>query len=72
MCDSLLTFFQEMGQYEFKSRIALIKIIYLHYKNDSIYEKIDERLKQKTASTTEGIYLLEDSQKTIAELVQHV
>lgn len=41
MCDSLLTFFQEMGQYEFKSRIALIKIIYLHYKNDSIYEKID-------------------------------
>jgi len=60
MCDSLLAFFEEMTQYEFKSQIALIKIIYLHYKTDNVYEQIKQRLAMKKTVSTE-IYLLDNS-----------
>lgn len=32
----------------FRARIALIKLNYLHYKNDSIYAKIQKRIEQKS------------------------
>lgn len=60
MCDSLLAFFEEMTQYEFKSQIALIKIIYLHYKTDNVYEQIKQRLAMKKTVSNE-IYLLDNS-----------
>ena len=38
LCDSLLDFFKEVDQVEYQARVALIKIVYLYYKSDTIYE----------------------------------
>ena len=58
----------------FRARIALIKLTYLYYKNDSIYAKIKKRIEQKVegsgqAAKLQEIYFLEDSQSEINSIV---
>jgi hypothetical protein len=68
LCDSLLQFFKDVNQVEYQARVALIKIVYLYYKSDTIYEQIKIRLAtQKKASQT--VYFENNSQETIASLV---
>ena len=43
LCDDLLTFFKNCDQNEYQSRVAVIKLIYIYYKNDSIYKQIQHR-----------------------------
>jgi hypothetical protein len=43
LCDDLLTFFRNCDQNEYQSRVAVIKLIYIYYKNDSIYKQIQQR-----------------------------
>jgi len=66
LTDSLSQFFEELEQNEYQARVAIVKLTYIYYKNDSIYERIKVRLGSKVDS---GIYLVEKSQETIAALV---
>lgn len=49
MTDKLLKFFESFAERhpEFISRIAMIKINYIYYKNDTLYKTIRTRLADK-------------------------
>ena len=49
--------------------MAVVKLNYIYYKQDSIYEKIRARLGQRSAK---NVYLVENSVETVANLVAHV
>lgn len=42
--DRIASFFTEFKQNEYSARVAVIKLTYLYYKNDSIYARIKNRL----------------------------
>lgn len=55
--------------------MAIVKLQYLYYKNDSIYDQIRHRLQNKGKNLAEAlrkIYILQNSQQSIAELAQQV
>ena len=60
------------------ARMGIIKLTYLYYKNDSIYERIKSRLAakgktpQKPSNDLQGVYLLEDSHAVIGDLVKQI
>lgn len=60
----------------FRARIALIKLTYLYYKNDSIYAKIQKRIEQKAgagaAEQLKSIYIFNNSDEEIKKIVQLV
>ena len=75
LIDKVSTFLQEFELDMFRSRIAIIKLQYLYYKNDIIYEQIRQRIEAKgknLAQSLKSIYILQNSQQEIAELVSQV
>lgn len=38
LCDNLLDFFNSESQHEYSARMSIIKLTYLYYKNDTIYD----------------------------------
>lgn len=70
--DRLLAILLEFKQPSHAARAATIKLTYLYYKNDSIYEKIHARLEKKgqSAASNKNIYFLDNSQKVISDLVK--
>ena len=66
---------QEFDLDMFRARISIIKLQYLYYKNDIIYEQIRQRIEAKgknLAESLKSIYILQNSQQEIAELVSQV
>ena len=47
LIDETMAFLSKFDLDVFRARIALIKLTYLYYKNDSIYTKIESRILQK-------------------------
>lgn len=47
----------------------MVKLNYIYYKQDSIYEKIKVRLGQRS---TKNVYIVENSVETVSKLVAHV
>jgi translation initiation factor 3 subunit C len=75
LIDRVSAFLKEFELDLLRSRIAINKLQYLYYKNDSIYEQIRQRLQDKGKNLAESlkkIYILANSQKEIAELVSQV
>jgi len=73
--DKILDFLAEFDTEELRARIMVIKLTYLYYKHDSIYEKIKDRIKNKGGDSSEKlnkIYFVDDSQKLIDEIVKHI
>lgn len=68
LCDSLLEYFNKLEQHEYQNRVAIVKLNYIYYKNDSIYAAIKQRLGKAPA----GVYFLANSQETVAELAEIV
>lgn len=66
LCDALIQFFKDLDQTEFQARVSIVKLTYIYYKNDSIYQRIRARLGSKTDT---GIYLVSKSQEMISALV---
>ena len=61
MIDKVSTFLQEFDLDMFRSRIAIIKLQYLYYKNDIIYDQIRQRIEAKgknLAQYLKSIYIL--------------
>jgi Eukaryotic translation initiation factor 3 subunit 8 N-terminus len=58
-----------MDQREYQARISIVKLNYLYYKNDNIYEQIKNRLGGRS---TDSVYLVTNSQKIIEELAHVV
>lgn len=58
LCDSLLAYFGSLEQHEYQARVAIVKLNYIYYKNDSTYQAIKARL----GKVPEGIYFMENSQ----------
>ena len=69
LCDQLIQFFVDLEQNEYQARVAIVKLTYIYYKNDSIYDRIKLRLGSRIDSS---IYILSNSQETIAALVSLV
>jgi len=69
LCDALLKFFSELDQNEYQARVAMVKLTYIYYKNDSIYERIKSRLGTRS---NENIYFISNSREVIADLVSLV
>ena len=58
-----------------RARISLIKLNYLYYKNDNMYTKIEQRIKQKAGNNADqlkSIYFLRDSDSEIKKIVELV
>jgi hypothetical protein len=55
LCDALSEFFENLDQNEYQARVAIVKLTYIYYKHDSIYQRIKDRLGSKVDS---GIYLV--------------
>jgi len=70
LCDKVVNFFNEFDQQEYSARLSIIKLTYLHYKNDSIYLKIKARLGSR--ATDSQLYMVENSESLIADLVSKV
>lgn len=66
LCDALHAFYESMDQPEYQARVAIVKLNYIYYKTDSIYEKIKARIGQRS---TKNVYLVSDSVETINQLV---
>lgn len=61
LIDKVSAFLSEFELDMFRSRLAIIKLQYLYYKNDSIYDKIRERIEAKGRNLAEAlkkIYIL--------------
>ena len=61
LIDKVSTFLQEFDLDMFRSRIAIIKLQYLYYKNDIIYDQIRQRIEAKgknLAQYLKSIYIL--------------
>ena len=61
LIDKVSTFLQEFDLEMFRSRIAIIKLQYLYYKNDIIYDQIRQRIEAKgknLAQYLKSIYIL--------------
>jgi len=69
--DRMLSFLQSFEQSESSARVAVIKLTYLYYKNDTMYETIKTRMNAKGEVDT-NVYLLENSETVIADLVSQV
>ena len=69
LCDKLDSFFESQEQPEYQARVAVVKLNYIYYKQDSIYDKIRARLGQRSAK---NVYLVENSVETVSKLVAHV
>ena len=74
LIDSTMDLLSQFDLDVFRARIALIKLTYLYYKNDSIYAKIKKRIEQKgegeeQKGKLQEIYFLEDSQGEIDSIV---
>jgi len=72
LIDRVSAFLKEFELDMLRSRIAIIKLQYLYYKNDTIYDAIRQRLADKGKNLAESlkkIYILSSSQREIAELV---
>lgn len=78
LADRVSEFFKTFNQDMYLSRIGIIKLTYLYYKNDTIYERIRERLAakgkapQKPSDDLTGTYLPEDSKSTISALFRQI
>ena len=66
LCDALSEFFENLDQNEYQARVAIVKLTYIYYKHDSIYQRIKDRLGSKVDS---GIYLVARSQEVTNALV---
>jgi len=64
----MLTFLKAFDQSESSSRVAIIKLTYLYYKNDATYATIKARLASKGAEDP-SVYMLENSEEVISGLV---
>lgn len=65
-CDELLAFFGSLNQEEYQARVAIVKLNYIYYKNDTVYDKIKLRLGKRL---TNNAYTVTDSAGTIRQLV---
>ena len=76
LIDQTEQFLSQFDLDAFRARIALIKLTYLYYKNDSIYSKIQKRIEQKAGANAQeqlkSIYFFNDSQNEIKKIVQLV
>jgi len=64
LIDKVSAFLSEFELDMFRARIAVIKLQYLYYKNDSIYEQIRQRIAAKGKNLAEAlrrIYILPNS-----------
>ena len=61
MIDKVSAFLSEFELDLFRARLAIIKLQYLYYKNDTIYEQIRQRIEAKGKNLAESlkhIYIL--------------
>ena len=78
LADRVSEFFAQFNQEGYLARVGIIKLTYLYYKNDTIYDRIKARLAakgkipQKPNNDLNGVYLCEDSVNVIANLVKQI
>lgn len=79
LIDKVLAFFKEFDQLEHAARSAIVKLTYVYYKNDSIYERIRSRLAAKGKATeagsndeSTGVYFLANPREAIEDLCRTV
>ena len=76
LIDETMEFLSRFDLDVFRARIALIKLTYLYYKNDSIYTKIENRILQKAGEGSKdqlkSIYFLKNSEAEIEKIVHLV
>jgi len=58
----MLAFFKEINDEEKTSRISLLKLEHIYYKNDSLYEKSKTLLKKQPEKLKELYFLNESSE----------
>ena len=68
----MLAFLHSFDQAEIASRVSIIKLTYLYYKSDTTYTAIKERFAAKDRPVDKNVYIIEDSYKSIEDLVKQV
>jgi hypothetical protein len=72
MLDKVIKFLRDFDQDEYCSRVGIIKLTYIYYKNDSLYTQIKEKFQKRGQSVDPNTYIVENSQETIHDLVQMI
>lgn len=76
IADRVSEFFTQFNQDGYLARVGIIKLTYLYYKNDTLYERIKSRLAAKGKTPTKpsndltGTYFCDDSSAVVAGLVK--
>lgn len=68
----MINYFEEQGDEEKVSRISLIKLQHIYYKNDLLYENTRKLLHNKPDKMKEIYFLDKASKDMVAELVQKI
>jgi len=71
-CDSVIDYFNSLGDEAKVARISFIKLEHIYYKNDSLYTKTKEQLKNKPEQLKELYFLDKPSEQVVQELVNVV
>jgi len=64
-----MTYLEKQGEVEKVAKVAIIKLEHIYYKNDSLYEKTKEALKNKPDELAKIYFLAGPSQGVVHELV---
>ena len=75
LVDKALAFMRDFDMQDFIARIGVIKLTYIYYKHDSIYQKIKERIQAKGDNVDDKLsklYTVDDSQALVQQLVDHI
>lgn len=69
MLDKVIKFLRDFDQNEYCSRVGIIKLTYIYYKNDSLYTQIKEKFQKRGQSVDAKTYMVDNSQETVQDLV---
>lgn len=69
LLDNTLNFLKSFEQVEDHARVGLIKLTYIYFKKDIMYDRIKARYEEKKMEVPANCYIVTESTRTIAELV---
>ena len=71
-CDDMIAYLNRQGDMEKVARVGLIKLEHIYFKQDSLYDRVKEQLKNHPAKLAEVYFLNKPSGELIQELVDLV
>ncbi len=72
LSDKVFGFLKEFEQHEDSARVALLKLQYVYFKSDDMYDRIKERFAANGKPVDPSVYICDNSTSTIGELVNLV